>query len=525
MNKFLISFNSKNLPSIKTDILIIGSGVAGLSAAIQAAKYGEVTIITKNELSENNTQKAQGGIAVALSETDSPEKHTEDTLKVGCGLCDKKAVKIMVEEGPARIKELIQWGAEFDKQGDKLSFTHEAGHGMRRVIHAKGDATGMELERALIAKVKENANIKILEYAFVIDLLHRDGTCFGAIVNLKNNDKKIFYAQKVILATGGIGQIYRETTNSSVATGCGMALAYRAGAKLTDMEFVQFHPTTLYVAGLSRTLISEAVRGEGGILRNKYGERFMFKYHKDGELAPRDITSRSILKEMRETADTRVYLDITHLSCKLIENRFPNIMEVCSSFGIDIKKDLIPVRPTAHYMIGGVNIDENGSTNIQNLYACGETASSGVHGANRLASNSLLEGLVFGYRAGQSAGKDVEGRAKVDITPDISNVLDHVSARGLDIVDLKASLKSLMTRYVGIERNETGLLAAQKEINFWSSYVMKKEFSNVRDWEFQNMLLVAGLVQKAALIRKESRGVHYRMDYPKQNDTKWGNSH
>jgi len=251
----------------------------------------------------------------------------------------------------------------------------------------------------------------------------------------------------------------------------------------------------------------------------------MFKYHKDGELAPRDITSRSILKEMRETADTRVYLDITHLSCKLIENRFPNIMEVCSSFGIDIKKDLIPVRPTAHYMIGGVNIDENGSTNIQNLYACGETASSGVHGANRLASNSLLEGLVFGYRAGQSAGKDVEGRAKVDITPDISNVLDHVSARGLDIVDLKASLKSLMTRYVGIERNETGLLAAQKEINFWSSYVMKKEFSNVRDWEFQNMLLVAGLVQKAALIRKESRGVHYRMDYPKQNDTKWGNSH
>ena len=394
-----------------------------------------------------------------------------------------------------------------------------------RVIHAKGDATGIELERALIAKVKQNANIKILEHAFAIDLLHKDRTCFGAIVNIKNDEQRIVYARKVILATGGIGQVYRETTNSPVATGCGMALAYRADAKLIDMEFMQFHPTTLYVAGLSRTLISEAVRGEGGILRNKHGERFMFKYHKDGELAPRDVTSRSILKEMRKTADTRVYLDLTHLPTRLIKNRFPNIMEVCSSFGIDIKEDFIPVRPTAHYMIGGIKIDEDGKTNIQNLYACGETASSGVHGANRLASNSLLEGLVFGYRAGQSAGRDIDCGKRFEGTPDISNVLDPVSTRKLDIGDLKASLKSLMTRYVGIEREETGLLAAQKEINFWSSYVMRKEFNDVRDWEFQNMLLIAGLVQKAALIRKESRGVHYRKDYPKQNDTKWRNSH
>ncbi|MBU0478860.1 L-aspartate oxidase [bacterium] len=525
MNKFLTSFNTKNLPSIKTDILIIGSGVAGLSAAIQAAKCGEVTIITKDKLSESNTQKAQGGIAVALSKDDSPEGHIEDTLRVGCGLCNEKAVKIIVEEGPARIKELIQWGTEFDRQGDQLSFTREAGHSIRRVIHAKGDATGAELERALISKVKQNTKIKILEYAFVIDLLHRDRTCFGAVVNVKNNEKKIVYAQKVILATGGIGQVYRETTNSPVATGCGMALAYRAGAKLIDMEFVQFHPTTLYVAGLSRTLISEAVRGEGGVLRNKHGERFMFKYHKDGELAPRDVTSRSILKEMRETADTRVYLDLTHLSNKLVKNRFPNIMEVCSSFGIDIKKDFIPVRPTAHYMIGGIKIDENGKTNIQNLYACGETASSGVHGANRLASNSLLEGLVFGYRAGQSAGKDIDCGKRFERTPDISNVLDHIGTKKLDIGDLKASLKSLMTRYVGIERDGAGLLAAQKEINFWSSYVMGKEFSDIRDWEFQNMLLVAGLIQKAALIRKETRGVHYRKDYPMQNDEKWRNTH
>ena len=251
----------------------------------------------------------------------------------------------------------------------------------------------------------------------------------------------------------------------------------------------------------------------------------MFKYHKDGELAPRDVTSRSILKEMRETADTRVYLDITHLPHGLIEDRFPNIMEVCSSFGIDIKKDFIPVRPTAHYMIGGIKIDENGKTNIQNLYACGETASSGVHGANRLASNSLLEGLVFGYRAGQSAGKEIDCGKRFDTAPNISNVLDPVSARKLDTGDLKSSLKSLMTRYVGIERDEEGLLASQKEISFWSSYVMEKEFLNIRDWEFQNMLLIAGLVQKAALIRKESRGVHYRKDYPEQNDTKWQKAH
>jgi len=525
MNKFLISFNSKNLPSIKTDILIIGSGVAGLSAAIQAAKYGKVTVISKDKLSESNTQKAQGGIAVALSESDSPEKHIKDTLRVGCGLCNEKIVKIVIEEGAIRVKELIQWGAKFDRKGDQLSFTREAGHGMRRVIHAKGDATGAEVERALIVKVKQNANIKILEHAFAIDLLHRNRTCFGAVVNEKNNKKKIVYARKVILATGGIGQIYRETTNSTVVTGCGMALAYRAGAKLIDMEFVQFHPTTLYVAGLSRILISEAVRGEGGILRNKHGERFMFKYHRDGELAPRDVTSRSILKEMRETADSRVYLDVRHLSSELLENRFPNIMETCSSFDIDIRKDLIPVRPTAHYMVGGIKIDKNGKTNVQNLYACGETASSGLHGANRLASNSLLEGLVFGYRAGQSAGKDIDGEKRVDTTPDISNVLDHVSTRKLDIGDLKASLKSLMTRYVGIERDEAGLLAAQKEINFWSSYVMRKEFSDIRNWEFQNMLLVAGLVQKAALVREESRGVHFRKDYPGQNDKEWRNTH
>lgn len=523
--EFLISFDTKKTPYIQTDILIIGSGVAGLGAAIEAAKYAKVLTITKDKLSESNTEQAQGGIAVVLSEGDSFERHIEDTLRVGSGLCNEKAVKILVEEGPLRIQELIQWEANFDKDDGRLSFTQEAGHSMRRIIHAKGDATGSELEKTLILKTKENSNIKILEYTFAIDLLHKDGSCFGAIVDIKNKGNKIIYAKKTILATGGIGQIYRETTNSIVATGCGMALAYRAGAQLTDMEFVQFHPTTLYVAGASRTLISETVRGEGAILKNKYGERFMFKYHPEGELAPRDVASRAILKEMKQTNDTHVYLDLTHLDSQFLKNRFPNIMATCSSFGIDIKKDLIPVRPTAHYMIGGIKIDTNGSTNIRNLYACGETACSGLHGANRLASNSLLEGLVFGCRTGYSAGKSMKDGEKTKAIPEIKSILDYGNSKELDIEDLKASLKNLMSRCVGIERDEKTLLEAEEKIDFWSSYVMKKEFSNSQGWELQNMLLIAKLVQKAALIRKESRGVHYRKDYPKQNDIEWLKTH
>lgn len=463
--KFLISFDTKNTPYIQTVILIIASGVAGLRAAIEAAKYAKVLIITKDKPRENNTERAQGGIAVVLSEGDSFERHIEDTLRVGSGLCNDKVVTILVEEGPLRIQELIQWGANFDKDDGRLSFTQEAGHSMRRIIHAKGDATG------------------------------------------------------------GIGQIYRETTNSIVATGCGMALAYRAGAQLTDMEFVQFHPTTLYVAGASRTLISETVRGEGAILKNKYGERFMFKYHPEGELAPRDVASRAILREMKQTNDTHVYLDLTHLGSQFLKNRFPNIMETCSSFGIDIKKDLIPVRPTAHYMIGGIKIDTNGSTNIINLYACGETACSGLHGANRLASNSLLEGLVFGCRTGCSAGKSMKDGEKTKAIPEIKSILDYGNSKELGIEDLKASLKNLMSRCAGIERDEKTLLEAEEKIDFWSSYVMKKEFSNSQGWELQNMLLTAKLIQKAALTRKESRGVHYRKDYPKQNDVEWLKAH
>ena len=524
--EFLISFDTKNILSTHTDILIIGSGVAGLCAAIEAAKYAKVLIITKDKLQDSNTEQAQGGIAVVLSREDSFKGHAEDTLRVGSGLCNEEAVRILVDEGPSRVQELIQWGANFDKEGEGLSFTQEAGHNMRRIIHAKGDATGAEIEKTLILKVKENKNIKILEHTFAIDLLQKNGVCFGVFVCEKEG-KKVVYAQKTILATGGIGQIYRETTNAIVATGCGIAIAFRAGAKLMDMEFVQFHPTTLYIAGAARMLISEALRGEGGILKNKYGERFMNKYHEDGELAPRDVVSRAILREMKKSNDTHVYLDITHLDPKFLENRFPSIMRVCFSLGIDIKKDLIPVRPTAHYMIGGIKIAMNGETNVENLYACGETACSGLHGANRLASNSLLEGMVFGFRTGFSVGKSIGSGGRVKDVPEISSIMDYGNSKDLDLdkEDIKNSLKSLMSRHLGIEREGKTLLEAQEKIDSWSSYVMEKEFSHPKAWELQNMLQIATLMQKAALIRRESRGVHYRKDFPKQNDSEWQKTH
>ncbi len=523
--RFLISFKAKGIPSAHTDVLIIGSGVAGLCAAIEAARYAKVLVVTKDKLSKGNTEDAQGGIAVVLSQKDSFKKHIEDTLKVGGGLSNKKAVRILVEESPSCIQQLIRWGANFDKKKGKLLFSQEGGHSLQRIIHAGGDATGREVEKTLVAKARKNKNIKILEYTFAIDLLTKQGSCFGAIVDLKDKGKKIIYAQKTIVATGGLGQVYRESTNSTVATGCGMALAYRAGASLIDMEFVQFHPTTLYIAGASRILISETVRGEGAVLKNKYGERFMFKYHKQGELAPRDVVSRALLKEMKETGDTQLYLDLTHLAPQFIQRRFPSIMEACSSFGINIKKDLIPVRPTAHYMIGGIKTDINGKTNIRNLYACGECACLGLHGTNRLASNSLLEGLVFGRRTSCSIGKSIKAGAKFKDAPEITSVLDYGKSKDLDIEDIKNSLKSLMSRCVGIERDKNSLLEAQEEINFWSSYVMKKEFLGPQGWELQNMLTVARLIQKAALLRKESCGVHYRKDYPHPNDKKWLKNH
>jgi len=516
--RYLTTFDTNNLHSITTDILVIGSGVAGLRAAIEGAKYGKVIVITKGKLRDCNTQIAQGGIAVVLTQDDTFENHLQNTLKVGEGLCEKSVVKILVEEGPQRVLELIDWGAHFDKKDGKLLFTQEGGHSTRRIIHAQGDATGAEVEEALITKLHQEENISILEDTFTIDLLSQDNTCYGAIVQSKDKERYLIFSHQTILATGGVCQIYRETTNSIIATGDGMALAYRAGASLMDMEFIQFHPTTLYIAGASRALISEAVRGEGGILKNKFGERFMEKYHPDLELAPRDIVSRSILTELKQTNDTHVYLDVTHLSEELLNSRFPNIMRICLSFGIDIKKDLIPVRPTAHYTLGGIETDVYGHTSVERLYACGETACVGIHGANRLASNSLLEGLVFGSRAGNFAGSS---KKKIKLWPHFSQTGKNHYLEELDIADVKNSLKSLMWRNVGVEREKDLLLEAEREIDFWISYVTRKEFSTQEGFELQNMLTIASLIQRAALMREESRGVHFRKDFPKKDDARF----
>ena len=519
--KYLTSFDSRAFPHVFTDVLIIGSGVAGLSAAIQAARSGSVLVVTKDKLDENNTTYAQGGIAVALADKDTVAKHTKDTLDAGQRLCNASVVKTIVSEGPSRVNDLIEWGAKFDREDSKLIFTNEGGHQFPRIIRAQGDSTGREVESTLIRVVKENRNIKTFEHTFAIDLITKDGVCHGVITWHAKRGYVLIWAKRTILAAGGCGQVYRETTNPDVATGDGIAMAYRAGAVLQDMEFVQFHPTTLYIAGAVRFLITETVRGEGGILRNSKGARFMPDYHPQAELAPRDVVSQSILKEMRKTGHTCVYLDVRHIPQERLYTRFPKIREICASFGIDIAGDLIPVRPSAHYMIGGVKVDRFCKTVVKHLYACGETSCTGMHGANRLGSNSLLEGLVTGCTAGIDACKSIRRAKREQVPYTVQETLGLSKISWLDLNDIRNSLKSLMWRDAGIERDEMRLLEAEEMIQMWCSYVLDKEFSHPAGWELQNMLLVSGLIVSAARKRKESRGVHHRTDYPTMDNTHW----
>src|SRR5512147_649907 len=391
---------------IQTDFLIIGGGVAGLRAAVELARNGEVLVVTKDAPSESSSEYAQGGVAVALSDEDEISIHFEDTIKAGDGLCLRKSVGTLVEEGPTRIRELILWGAEFDKEGTKLAFTQEAAHSKRRILHAQGDSTGHEIMRVLIDKVRSSGSVSKLDFAFTRDLLMRDGRCVGAVVCQQALKKVlVISARAVLLATGGAGQLYERTTNPAVATGDGMAMAYRAGAALVDMEFIQFHPTALFREGAPQFLLSEAMRGEGGMLKNIHGERFMDRYHPARELAPRDVVTRAIHSEMQATRSQHVYLDVTHLYDKYLMWRFPRIFRTCKKLGFDISRQQIPVSPAAHYLMGGIKSDIWGATSLPGLFAAGEAACTGVHGANRLASNSLLEGLVFGERAGLAAAR------------------------------------------------------------------------------------------------------------------------
>lgn len=500
-------------PDVRVQTLIIGAGVAGFRAAIEAANGGAVLIVTKDDLRESATAYAQGGVAAVLGVDDSPEAHRDDTLLAGQGLCDPAAVGTVVDEGPARVRELLEWGGDFDKEGDDLHLTREGGHSRHRVAHAHGDATGQEFVNTLVGAVRAATEITLWEHAFAVDLVVQDGRCVGAVV-LKDGRPFVIAAGTTILCTGGAGQIYRETTNPSVATGDGHAMALRAGVAVADMEFVQFHPTTLYIAGAARHLITEATRGEGAWLVDENGDRFVFRYHPDGELAPRDVVSRAIVQHLAMTDGVCVYLDLCHLGAS-VKERFPGIDRACSLYNLDITVDRIPVHPSAHYMIGGCITDLSGRTNLPGLLAAGEASSSGLHGANRLASNSLLEGLVFGRRAGALANE--ESTPPIDAI-ELAEPDRPLPSTVLNVADMMNSIKSLMWRYAGILRTGDGLARALDQLRTWQAYVHQVDFKRARALEMQNMLAVAVSVVRGALWRRESRGTHYRTDFPERDD-------
>jgi L-aspartate oxidase len=521
MDRYLTSVDLQTVPALNPDVVVVGSGVAGLSAALAAAQTANVLLVAKRFLNDTATWHAQGGIAAALGES-SGQAHLEDTLRAGAGLCDETMVRILVDEGVERVRELVESGVNFDRHNGELALTLEGGHGERRVLHADGDSTGRTLQESLAEMVGYHENIQVLEEHFVIDLLHAEGAVYGVLGQDTRYGRLLrINAPAVVLATGGMGQVYRETTNPEVATGDGYAMACRAGATLVDMEFVQFHPTTLYLAGAPRFLISEAVRGEGAHLITMEGERFMPRFHPDAELAPRDVVSQSIFSVMHETETSHVLLDLRHLDPALIDRRFPTIKALCADYGLEIASDCIPVRPACHYMMGGVQTDAHARTSVSNLYACGEVASTGVHGANRLASNSLLEGLVFGHRAGDHAARSAteSGRPAMPRLP--SRPRPSARTVPLDIGDVIRSLRALAWRELGVYRSEEQLDHAERTIAFWERYVLREEFTAPAGWEAQNMLTVGQLVARAARRRTESRGAHQRFDHPETDDETW----
>ena len=493
--------------------MVVGSGVAGLRAAIEAARRGTVAVITKGAAEEGNTQRAQGGIAVAMAAGDDPSLHMRDTLEAGVGLCDEAAVKVLVEEGIDRVGELIDWGARFDREGGGLSFTKEGAHGLRRIIHAMGDATGLEVERTLLRVARAQERITFFERALATDFILEDGRCVGVACIAK--EPLLILGRGVVLATGGFGYLYQETTNPPLATGDGFIMAYDAGAELQDLEFVQFHPTVLFTENAPPFLISEAVRGEGAVLRNSDGEIFMEGYHPMKDLAPRDVACRAIYDQIYRTGAQSVYLDVTGLPEGVIETRFPNIREQCLSHGIDISKDWIPVRPAAHFVMGGVKVDlEGASSTVPGLYACGEVASCGVHGANRLASNSLLEGLVWGKRCGERAPLLDPPPASVRKSPRVVAAASRKA--GPAEAALREELRCIMTEKVGIIRCAVSLREALNGIQKGARLLERRGV--LADAELANVFRLARLVVEAALRREESRGAHYRSDYPETRE-------
>lgn len=485
------------------DFLVVGAGVAGLRAAIELSRFGEVLVIAKAGLRESSSEYAQGGIAVALSDDDEVELHEQDTLAAGAGLCDPAAVHCLVEEGPACIQQLLDWGAQFDRKGDGFLFGLEGAHSRRRILHAKGDSTGREISRTLYREAVAHDNIHFRSHSAIVDLLMAGGEAAGALVYDESSQRQMrIYAHAVLLATGGMGRLFRYTTNPDVATGDGVAAAYRAGAQISDIEFIQFHPTALHLEGAPHFLLSEALRGEGAYLINTAGERFMPGYHERAELAPRDVVSRSIFKEMRRTGADHVFLDLRHLDAGFVRQRFPRIYDTCLAHGMDITSALVPAAPAAHYSMGGVRTNLDGKTNIPRLYAAGEVASTGVHGANRLASNSLLEGVVYGARAGKAMQEWI-GRAPA--------AAGEVPEPLLPVME-EPELRRLTWEDCGIRRHAEQLEAMVERLALTPMVPCREATTAL--YELRNMHTVAGLVARCALARRESRGAHFRADFP-----------
>lgn len=519
---------------VRSDFLVIGSGIAGLSFALRAAQHGTVALVTKREITESATNYAQGGIASVFSQEDTFEAHVEDTLVAGAGICHEDVVRMVVEEGPRVIHSLIDWGVHFTTSGDSYDLTREGGHSQRRILHAD-DVTGREIERALVAAARANENITIYEHHIAIDLITEQkvmrkrvtpNRCLGAhVLDIASGRVKTFTAKITLLASGGAGKVYLYTCNPDVATGDGVAMAYRAGASIANMEFMQFHPTTLFHPHAKSFLISEAVRGEGAILRRRDGTAFMEKYHKLKDLAPRDIVARAIDNEMKIYGDDCVYLDITHKEPDYVRNRFPNIYQTCLEYGLDMTKEGLPVVPAAHYLCGGVAVDANAETDIQHLYAIGEVAFTGLHGANRLASNSLLEAAVY---AGRAYKHSVELLKSTTFEfPEIPEWDAGTATNSDETVVVSQNwdeIRRFMWNYVGIVRTNKRLERAMRRIKLIQEEIEDYywNFTITSDLiELRNISTVAELIVLCAQQRKESRGLHYTIDYPERDDIHW----
>lgn len=520
--RYLVPIEPKRCGHFFTDVLIIGGGLAGLRAAHEVDPSLRTMILTKDKLEESNSAYAQGGIASVWDPEDRFDNHVQDTLVAGADLCDPSVVDLVVREAPDRVAELIQWGTRFDRQDGQLVLGREGGHSHQRIIHALGDATGKEIMRAMIAHTRERPFAEICEETFTIDLLTHEGRCRGAVASSRGGKPYLIWAKETLLCTGGCGQVFRESTNPRVATGDGHAIAFRAGAVMRDMEFMQFHPTVLYIAGSSRTLITEAVRGDGAFLVDATGYRFMGDYDPRLELAPRDVVSKAIVNQMEKTRSPCVYLTMKHLDPVHVRARFPGIAKVCSGFGLDIATDSIPVRPGAHYMIGGCEVDGNAQTTLPGLWAAGEVTSTGLHGANRLASNSLLEGLVYGAIAGRNASRAALSNkdSELRVLP-ISSPAKGEPSQPIDLTDIRNAVRALMWRNVGVQRREDRLAEAVHAIQQYCSYVLAQDLSGVDGWELQNILTVSLQMTAAALARTESRGVHFRTDFPVVDNQHW----